>query len=128
MNLRVAILFQVLIERSLSEETIAFTRSSTTSSTSSLLCTSTTDWTDEERLDAQARIINFLLGEARVDHINDSIDRKRCLSDVSCYNNLATNLTLAISCRCIIENAVLLLWWQGTIERYNLNRAGDFLT
>lgn len=65
---------KLLLERSFSIQPEALSWPGTTSTTSPLLCGGLADGADEQRLDTDSRVIDFLLAEAWVDDINDTCD------------------------------------------------------
>ena len=81
-NLRIGVLLHLVLEGLLGVESEALTGLCTTGTTGSLLRTSLRNGRDEQRLDADTRVVDLLLGEARVDHKHDTVDGQRGFSDV----------------------------------------------
>jgi hypothetical protein len=88
-NLRVRLRDQLLLERLLGVEAKALAGPRATGATGALLRAGAADRRDEQRLDAHARIVHFGLAEARIDHIDDAVDRQRRLGDVGGDDDLA---------------------------------------
>lgn len=116
LDLWITVFLQVLVERTLREEAEALAGAGTTSSTSSLLCTCPTNGTDEKRLDSESWVVDFLLGETWVNHVDNTIDGQGSFGDIGRYNDFATGFALSVWTGGVVEDAVLLLWWQGTVK------------
>jgi hypothetical protein len=58
-----------------------------TSSTRPLSSLRLTNWSDDQRLDARARVVGLLLAKPGINHIADPVDGQRRLSDVRTYDN-----------------------------------------
>ena len=116
LNLGVGVLLQVLVEGFFCEKSVAFTGSRSTGSTGSLLRASSADWTYEQRLNSEPRIIYFLLGETWINHVDNSVNGERGLSDVGCHYYFSASDALVIRWRRIVEDSLLLLRWKSTVK------------
>jgi hypothetical protein len=70
-DLGVSLFLQLLDKVVFRVQAKAFARSCPTSSTGPLGCRGFGDGRDEERVDADSRVVDLLLGEAWVDHVHD---------------------------------------------------------
>lgn len=96
-NLRICVLLQILLEGALGIETERLTRPRTTSTTGTLLRARLGNGRDEQGLDTYTRIVHFLLAKARINDIDDTINRDRSFLYVSgngAWMMMENNLTL----------------------------------
>mmetsp|Transcript_15053 Transcript_15053/g.32129 ORF Transcript_15053/g.32129 Transcript_15053/m.32129 type:complete len:663 (-) Transcript_15053:611-2599(-) len=122
-HLRVGLHEQVRAERRLrvQAEALAGARSACTSG--ALLGGGPRDGRDDERLDAQPRVVELLLCEARVDHIHDAVDRQRRLSHVCRKHDLACVAAALSRARRRFKDESLLLHGQRRVERQHQHLA-----
>jgi hypothetical protein len=125
-NLRVRLIFQLADKVLLGVQPEAFSRSRPSRSTSTLLSASLGDGRDKQGFDSNTRIVHLLLEETGVNHVDDSVNSKRCLRDVGRYNDLASGWALSVLVLGrSVEDTLLLLRWEGRVERYDQDGPGE---
>lgn len=127
-DLRVRLLNELLLEGLLRVQPEALSRLGTTGTTGTLLGRGLGDGGDKEGLDADARVVDLLLAEARVDDVDDTVDGEGGFGNVGGDDALATGTAaLAGGAGGLVEDALLLLRGEGTVEGVDDQRAGvDF--
>jgi hypothetical protein len=67
------------------------------------------DGTDKQGLYSETRIVDLLLGEARIYHIHYPIDGQRSLSNIGGHYDLATRNAILVLAWSLFEDSLLLL-------------------
>mmetsp|Transcript_48960 Transcript_48960/g.116583 ORF Transcript_48960/g.116583 Transcript_48960/m.116583 type:complete len:518 (+) Transcript_48960:640-2193(+) len=117
-HLRVCLLLELLMERLLGVEAEALARPRAPCPPCPLVRARLGDGRDEERLDADARVVHLLLREARVDHVHDTVDGERGLGDVGGDHDLASGRApLHLERRRGVEHLLLVCRGQRGVER-----------
>mmetsp|Transcript_14985 Transcript_14985/g.34329 ORF Transcript_14985/g.34329 Transcript_14985/m.34329 type:complete len:504 (+) Transcript_14985:753-2264(+) len=88
-DLGVRLFHQLLLVRLLRVQPEALARLGAACPARALVSRGLGDGGDQERLDPDARVVNLLLGEARIDHIHDPVNRERRLRNVGRKDDLA---------------------------------------
>jgi len=122
-DLRIVVFDKFFIVRFFSVESETFSWSGTSSSTCSLLGASFADGGHQQRFYSHTRVENFLLGKSRIDDVDYTIDGDRSFSDVGCHYYFSTFDASFVGLGWILENSLLLMRWQGAIERNDANRS-----
>lgn len=123
-DLGVGLFLELLDKVRLGVQPEALSGPGTTSPAGALGCACLRDRADEQGLDSDPGVVDLLLREARVDDVDDAVDRERRLGDVGRDDDLASGgTTRRTRSGCLVEDALLLLRRQRRVQRNGLERA-----
>lgn len=123
----IRVLLHFVLEGFLRVQTKTLARLGTTCTTGSLLRARFRYGRDEQRFDANTRVVDFLFGKARIYDKHDAVDCERGLGDVGGDNDLATDRTIRTLRWRWFEDSLLKIGRKCRIQRYTLYFA-DVLT
>ena len=124
-DLGVRLLDELPVEGLLRVQAEALARPRAAGAAGALLRRRLGDGRHEQRLDPRAGVVDLLLAEAGVHHVDDAVDGQTGLGDVGGHDALAAGAAaLAERPGRLVEDALLLVRRQGAVERVHGHGAG----